>query len=216
MIKPDVKPENNNFSSGPCSKRPGWNTNVLNKAILGRSHRSSVAKSRMNYLIKNVKEILLIPNDYHVGIVPGSDTGAVEIALWNLIGIQPVQMLVWDSFGNDWAKDLKEQLQISGLNIQNVEYGSIPDLNNINFNHDIIFNFNGTTGGVKVPNLDWIPINRNGLTICDATSAAFAMEMDWRKLDVATFSWQKCLGGEGGHGILILSPKALGESIKIP
>ena len=209
MIKPDVKPENNNFSSGPCSKRPGWNPNVLNKAILGRSHRSSIAKARINYLIKNVKEILSIPNDYYVGIVPGSDTGAVEIALWNLIGIQPVQMLVWDSFGNDWAKDLKEQLQISGLNVQNVEYGSIPDLYNIDFNDDIIFNFNGTTGGVKVPNLDWIPINRNGLTICDATSAAFAMEMDWRKLDVATFSWQKCLGGEGGHGILILSPKAV-------
>ncbi len=209
MIKPDVKPENNNFSSGPCSKRPGWNPNVLHKAILGRSHRSSVAKARINYLIKNVKEILSIPNDYHVGIVPGSDTGAVEIALWNLVGIQPVQMLVWDSFGNDWAKDLKEQLQISGLIVQNVEYGSIPNLYNINFNDDIIFNFNGTTGGVKVPNLDWIPINRNGLTICDATSAAFAMEMDWRKLDVATFSWQKCLGGEGGHGILILSPKAV-------
>ena len=209
MNKPDVKPENNNFSSGPCSKRPGWKPNVLNKAILGRSHRSSIAKARINYLIKNVKEILSIPNDYHVGIVPGSDTGAVEIALWNLIGIQPVQMLVWDSFGNDWAKDLKEQLQISGLIVQNVEYGSIPNLYNINFNDDIIFNFNGTTGGVKVPNLDWIPINRNGLTICDATSAAFAMEMDWRKLDVGTFSWQKCLGGEGGHGILILSPKAV-------
>ncbi len=209
MIKPDVKPENNNFSSGPCSKRPGWNPKVLHKAILGRSHRSSVAKARINYLISNVKEILLIPNEYHVGIVPGSDTGAVEIALWNLIGIQPVQMLVWDSFGNDWAKDLKEQLQVNSLNIQNVKYGSIPDLYNINFNDDIIFNFNGTTGGVKVPNLDWIPINRNGLTICDATSAAFAMEIDWRKLDVATFSWQKCLGGEGGHGILILSPQAV-------
>ncbi len=209
MIKPDVKPENNNFSSGPCSKRPGWNPNVLHKAILGRSHRSSVAKARINYLIKNVKEILSIPNNYHVGIVPGSDTGAFEIALWNLIGIKPVQMLVWDSFGNDWAKDLKEQLQISGLNVQNVEYGSIPDLYNINFNDDIVFNFNGTTGGVKVPNLDWIRINRNGLTICDATSAAFAMEMDWHKLDVATFSWQKCLGGEGGHGVLILSPKAV-------
>ena len=209
MIKPDVKPENNNFSSGPCSKRPGWNSSVLKKAILGRSHRSSEAKCRINYLIKNVREILSIPNDYYVGIVPGSDTGAVEIALWNLIGIQPVQMLVWDSFGNDWAKDLKEQLKISGLNIQNAEYGYIPNLHNINFNDDIIFNFNGTTGGVKVPNLDWIPINRNGLTICDATSAAFAMEMDWFKLDVATFSWQKCLGGEGGHGILILSPKAV-------
>ncbi len=209
MIKPEVKPENNNFSSGPCSKRPGWNPSVLQKAILGRSHRSSVAKARINYLIKNVKEILSIPNDFYVGIVPGSDTGAVEIALWNLIGIQPVQMLVWDSFGNDWAKDLKEQLKISEINVQNVEYGSIPDLYSMNFNDDIIFNFNGTTGGVKVPNLDWIPINRNGLTICDATSAAFAMEMDWRKLDVATFSWQKCLGGEGGHGILILSPKAV-------
>ncbi len=209
MIKPDVKPENNNFSSGPCSKRPGWNPTVLHKAILGRSHRSSIAKARINYLIKNVKEILSIPNDYHVGIVPGSDTGAVEIALWNLIGIQSVQMLVWDSFGNDWAKDLKEQLQVSGLNIQNVEYGLIPNLHNIDFNDDIIFNFNGTTGGVKVPNLNWIPVDRNGLTICDATSAAFAMEMDWQKLDVATFSWQKCLGGEGGHGILILSPKAV-------
>ena len=209
MNKPDVKPVNNNFSSGPCSKRPGWNPNVLNKAILGRSHRSNVAKARINYLIKNVKEILSIPNDYYVGIVPGSDTGAVEIALWNLIGIQSIHMLVWDSFGNDWAKDLKEQLQISGLNVQNVEYGSIPDLHNMNFSDDIIFNFNGTTGGVRVPNLDWIPLNRNGLTICDATSAAFAMEMDWRKLDVATFSWQKCLGGEGGHGILILSQNAV-------
>ena len=214
MIKPDVKPENNNFSSGPCSKRPGWNPNVLNKAILGRSHRSSVAKLRINYLIKNVKEILSIPCNYHVGIVPGSDTGAVETALWNLIGIHPVQILVWDSFGKDWAKDLKEQLKVNDLDIQNVEYGSIPNLYNINFNDDIIFNFNGTTGGVKVPNLDWIPINRNGLTICDATSAAFAMEMDWLKLDVATFSWQKCLGGEGGHGILILSPKAI-ERINI-
>ncbi len=209
MIKPDVKPENNNFSSGPCSKRPGWNLSVLENAVLGRSHRSSLAKDRINYLIKNVKEILSIPNDYYIGIVPGSDTGAIEIALWNLIGTQPVQMLVWDSFGNDWAKDLKEQLQVSDLNIQNVEYGSIPNLYNINFNDDIIFNFNGTTAGVKVPHLDWIPINRNGLTICDATSAAFAMEMDWRKLDVATFSWQKCLGGEGGHGILILSPNAV-------
>ena len=209
MIKPDVKPENNNFSSGPCSKRPGWNSSVLNKAILGRSHRSNEAKSRINYLIKNVIEILSIPNDYYVGIVPGSDTGAVEIALWNLIGIQPVQMLVWDSFGNDWAKDLKEQLKVNGLNILKADYGFIPNFDNINFNDDIIFNFNGTTGGVRVPNLDWIPQNRNGLTICDATSAAFAMEMDWRKLDVATFSWQKCLGGEGGHGILILSPNAV-------
>ena len=209
MIKPDVKPENNNFSSGPCSKRPGWNSSVLNKAILGRSHRSNEAKSRINYLIKNVIEILSIPNDYYVGIVPGSDTGAVEIALWNLIGIQPVQMLVWDSFGNDWAKDLKEQLKVNGLNILKADYGFIPNFDNINFNDDIIFNFNGTTGGVRVPNLDWIPLNRNGLTICDATSAAFAMEMDWRKLDVLTFSWQKCLGGEGGHGILILSPNAV-------
>ena len=209
MIKPDVKPENNNFSSGPCSKRPGWNPSVLDKAILGRSHRSIEAKSRINYLIKNVIEILSIPNDYYVGIVPGSDTGAVEIALWNLIGIQPVQMLVWDSFGNDWAKDLKEQLKVNGLNILKADYGFIPSFDNINFNDDIIFNFNGTTGGVRVPNLDWIPHNRNGLTICDATSAAFAMEMDWRKLDVLTFSWQKCLGGEGGHGILILSPNAV-------
>ena len=209
MIKPDVKPENNNFSSGPCSKRPGWNSNVLSKAILGRSHRSNKAKSRINYLIKNVIEILSIPNDYYVGIVPGSDNGAVEIALWNLIGIQPVQMLVWDSFGNDWAKDLKEQLKVNGLKILKADYGSIPNFDNVNFNDDIIFNFNGTTGGVRVPNLDWIPHNRNGLTICDATSAAFAMEMDWRKLDVLTFSWQKCLGGEGGHGILILSPNAV-------
>lgn len=209
MIKPDVKPENNNFSSGPCSKRPGWNSSVLNKAILGRSHRSIKAKSRINYLIKNIIEILSIPNDYYVGIVPGSDTGAVEIALWNLIGIQPVQMLVWDSFGNDWAKDLKEQLKVNGLNILKADYGFIPNFDNINFNDDIIFNFNGTTGGVRVPNLDWIPQNRNGLTICDGTSAAFAMEMDWCKLDVLTFSWQKCLGGEGGHGILILSPNAV-------
>ncbi len=209
MIKPVVKPLNKNFSSGPCSKRPGWSLKNLNNAVLGRSHRSKTAKSRINYLVKCVKDTLLVPREYYVGIVPGSDTGAVEIALWNLIGSNPVQMLVWDSFGNDWAKDLKEQLQVNQLKIFDADYGSLPSLDNIDFNNDLIFNFNGTTGGVKVPNLNWIPVNRNGLTICDATSAAFAMEIDWLKIDVATFSWQKCLGGEGGHGILILSPNAV-------
>lgn len=209
MMQPNLKPDNKNFSSGPCSKRPGWTTGSLNNAILGRSHRSKIAKMRINYLIQLTKSILKIPDEFLVGIVPGSDTGAVEIGIWNALGYQDVIMLVWDSFGNDWAKDLKEQLKIKEINIVKTEYGKIPRLDNLDFDKDIVFNFNGTTAGVRVPNLDWIPLKRNGITICDATSAAFAMELDWSKLDLTTFSWQKNLGGEAGHGILILSPKAV-------
>ena len=209
MIKPVVKPMNKNFSSGPCSKRPGWSLKVLNNAVLGRSHRSKLAKSRINYLIDKIRELHQIPKDFYIGIVPGSDTGAVEIAMWNILGMKNVSMLVWDSFGNDWANDLKKQLRIKDLNVLKSEYGILPNFKNLNFNDDVIFNFNGTTAGVRVPNLEWIPVDRSGVTICDATSAAFAMELDWTKLDVTTFSWQKCLGGEGGHGILILSPSAV-------
>tara|TARA_S200000501_G_scaffold265369_1_gene249060 strand:+ start:1688 stop:2854 length:1167 start_codon:yes stop_codon:yes gene_type:complete len=209
MIKPVVKPMNKNFSSGPCSKRPGWSLKVLNNAVLGRSHRSKLAKSRINYLIDKIRELHQIPKDFYIGIVPGSDTGAVEIAMWNILGMKNVSMLVWDSFGNDWANDLKKQLRIKDLNVLKSEYGILPNFKNLNFNDDVIFNFNGTTAGVRVPNLEWIPVDRRGVTICDATSAAFAMELDWTKLDVTTFSWQKCLGGEGGHGILILSPSAV-------
>ena len=209
MIKPVVKPMNKNFSSGPCSKRPGWSLKVLNNAVLGRSHRSKLAKSRINYLIDKIRELHQIPKDFYIGIVPGSDTGAVEIAMWNILGMKNVSMLVWDSFGNDWANDLKKQLRINDLNVLKSEYGILPNFKNLNFNDDVIFNFNGTTAGVRVPNLEWIPVDRRGVTICDATSAAFAMELDWTKLDVTTFSWQKCLGGEGGHGILILSPSAV-------
>ena len=209
MHRPSFKPINANFSSGPCAKRPNWNFSNLEDAALARSHRGSLAKDKLFKLIKLTKSILEIPDDYLVGIVPGSDTGAVEISLWNLLGLKPVTALVWESFGNDWAKDLSEQLKYQKLEIISVDYGSLPDLSCLNFDNDIIFNWNGTTSGVRVPNSDWISHTRNGLTICDATSAAFAMKIDWSKLDVATFSWQKCLGGEAGHGMLILSPSAV-------
>lgn len=209
MLRPNEKPENINFSSGPCSKRPGWKTSLLKNAILGRSHRSKIAKARINYLIDLTKNILQIPNNYLVGIVPGSDTGAVEIAMWNTLGYKDITMLTWDSFGNDWARDIKNQLKIENVNMLATDYGKLPSLDNINFNNDIVFNFNGTTAGVRVPNLDWIPNERDGITICDATSAAFAMRLDWSKLDLTTFSWQKCLGGEAGYGMLIISPKAV-------
>ena len=209
MTKPLVKPTRPEFSSGPCAKRPGWSLNCIKNATLGRSHRHKLAKNKLDLVIKLTKSVLQIPNDYLVGIVPGSDTGAIEIAMWNLLGPRPVDMLVWDSFGTDWANDIQSQLKLNKLSISKVEYGKLPELFHKDFIGDIVFNWNGTTAGVCVPNADWIKKNRNGLTICDATSAAFAMEIDWSKLDVATFSWRKCLGGEGGHGMLILSPKAV-------
>ena len=209
MTRPLVKPIRPEFSSGPCAKRPGWSLNVLKESSLGRSHRHKVCKNKLKEVIDLTKSILKVPDDYLVGIVPGSDTGAIEIAMWNLLGLKPVTMLVWDSFGADWAKDIQLQLKLKDLNIIKEDYGKLPNLNSFDFNGDIVFNWNGTTAGVRVPNGDWIKNSRDGLTICDATSAAFAMEIDWSKLDVGTFSWQKSLGGEAGHGIIIISPKAV-------
>ena len=209
MTTPLVKPIRPEFSSGPCAKRPGWSLKNLDDATLGRSHRHKIAKNKVEQAVTRTKSILEIPNDYLVGIVPGSDTGAIEMAMWNCLGAKPVDILVWDSFGSDWANDIQSQLKISELSISKVDYGSLPDLTNKNFTSDIVFNWNGTTAGVCVPDVNWINYNRDGLTLCDATSAAFAMNLDWPKLDVTTFSWQKCLGGEGGHGMIVLSPKAV-------
>ena len=209
MTRPLVKPIRPEFSSGPCAKRPRWSLKSLNNSTLGRSHRHTIAKSKLQKVIDLTKSTLKIPNDYLVGIVPGSDTGAIEIAMWNLLGPRPVNMLVWDSFSSDWANDIKSQLKLENVHIYKVDYGKLPDLTNNPLKGDIVFNWNGTTAGVCVPNANWINSSRNGLTICDATSAAFAMDIDWSKLDVGTFSWQKCLGGEAGHGILVLSPKAV-------
>ena len=209
MLRPTLKPTNINFSSGPCAKRPGWKLSNLKNSTLGRSHRSISSKNKLLKLIQLTKDILEIPSDYEVGIVPGSDTGAVELAIWNCVGARDVDIYVWDSFGNDWANDLSVEMKISNLKINKTNYGKLPDLSSVNFKNDIIFNWNGTTSGVCVPDSNWISLNREGLTICDATSAVFAMDLDWRKLDITTFSWQKCLGGEAAHGMLILSPKAI-------
>ena len=209
MTRPLVKPIRPEFSSGPCAKRPGWSVEVLKKSSLGRSHRHKDCKNKLKEVIELSKSILNIPDDYLVGIVPGSDTGAIEMAMWNILGSKPVTMLVWDSFGADWAKDIQVQLKLKNLDIIKVDYGKLPILNGLNFKGDIVFNWNGTTAGVCVPNGDWIKNSRDGLTICDATSAAFAMDIDWSKLDVSTFSWQKSLGGEAGHGMIIFSPRAV-------
>ena len=182
MTTPLVKPIRPEFSSGPCAKRPGWSLKNLEDATLGRSHRHKIAKNKLEQAIKLTKSVLEIPNDYLVGIVPGSDTGAIEMAMWNCLGAKPVDILVWDSFGSDWANDIQSQLKISELSISKVDYGSLPNLSNKNFTSDIVFNWNGTTAGVCVPDADWINYNRDGLTICDATSAAFAMNIDWSKL----------------------------------
>jgi len=207
--KPKNKPACLNFSSGPCTKRPGWSLDVLKDALLGRSHRSSEGKLKLNKAIEDTKELLSIPSDYKVGIVPASDTGAIEMAMWNLLGARPVEVLSWEVFGKDWKIDIEEQLKIPESNYHDVEFGLLPDLSKVNFNNDVIFTWNGTTSGVRVPNADWIPDNRKGLTLCDATSAVFAQELDWNKLDATSFSWQKVLGGEAGHGMLILSPRAI-------
>ena len=207
--KPTTKPKNPNFSSGPCAKRPGWNIQNLKTDSLGRSHRAKLPKQRLAEVINLSKELLNIPSDYKVGIIAGSDTGAIEAAMWSLLGKTGVEVLAWESFGSDWVKDIKEQLKIKNLTIHQSDYGDLPDFQKINFDNDIVFNWNGTTSGVCLPNADWIPDNRKGLTICDATSAVFAMEMDWHKLDVITWSWQKVLGGEAAHGMIALSPKSL-------
>ena len=208
-MKPTLKPNSPNFSSGPCAKRPGYSLANLPKDILGRSHRSSLGKARLAKAITETKRLLGIPADYHVGILPASDTGAFELAMWNLLGARPVDTFAWESFGEGWVTDIVKQLKLKDVRSFNAAYGELPDLAQWDPKNDIVFTWNGTTSGVKVPNGDWIPADREGLTLCDATSAVFAMELPWDKLDVVTYSWQKVLGGEGAHGMLILSPRAV-------
>jgi phosphoserine aminotransferase len=208
-MKPAAKPNCANFSSGPCAKFPGWTPQHLNNAVTGRSHRSSLGKKRLKKAIDLTREVLGVPADYKIGIVPASDTGAVEMAMWSLLGARGVDMVAWESFGEGWVSDVVKQLKLKDARKIIAPYGELPDLTSINFANDVVFTWNGTTSGVRVPNADWIPATREGLTICDATSAAFAQDMDFAKLDVVTFSWQKVLGGEGAHGVLILSPRAV-------
>jgi phosphoserine aminotransferase len=207
--KPGVRPAVPHFSSGPCAKRPGWSLQALTDAALGRSHRAKIGKAKLKRAIDLTREILQIPADYRIGIVPASDTGAVEMALWSLLGARPVTMLAWESFGEGWVTDVEKQLKLKDVTLLKAPYGELPDLSKVNFDSDVVFTWNGTTSGVRVPNGDWIKAGRKGLTICDATSAAFAQRLDWGKLDVVTFSWQKVLGGEAAHGMLVLSPRTV-------
>ena len=209
MEKPNTKPSNPNFSSGPCAKRPGWNISALKDSPIGRSHRSKECKEKLNEAIIKSKQLLKLPDNYLLGIMPGSNTGSLEAALWSLLGIKGVDILAWENFGKDWVTDVVEQLKIKNVNKHIADYGKLPDLSKVNFDNDVIFTWNGTTSGVRVPNANWIPEDRKGLTICDATSGIFAMKMDYKKLDVITWSWQKVLGGEGSHGMLALSPRAI-------
>jgi phosphoserine aminotransferase len=206
--KPSQKPVNPRFSSGPCAKRPGWSPSVLKEDVLGRSHRGKLGKGRLVKAIEDTRQLLQVPADYLIGIMAGSDTGAFEAAMWSLLGPRPVDVLVWESFSKGWATDIAKQLKLEAR-VMTAGYGEIPDLSKVDPSHDIVFAWNGTTSGAMVPNADWIAANREGLTLCDATSAAFAMDLPWDKLDVTTFSWQKCLGGEAAHGVLILSPRAV-------
>ncbi|MDZ4368390.1 MAG: phosphoserine transaminase [Afipia sp.] len=209
VAKPGSKPNVPHFSSGPCAKRPGWNPQNLKDAALGRSHRAKVGKAKLKLAIDLTREVLEVPADYKIGIVPASDTGAVEMALWSLLGPRPVTTIAWESFGEGWVSDVVKELKLKDVVKLHAGYGEIPDLSKADKNSDIVFTWNGTTSGVRVPNADWIRDDREGLTICDATSAAFAQPLDWPKLDVVTFSWQKALGGEAAHGMLILSPRAV-------
>ena len=207
--KPGVRPVTPHFSSGPCAKRPGWSLQALTDAVLGRSHRSKIGKAKLKRAIDLTRELLEAPADYRIGIVPASDTGAVEMALWSLLGSRPVTMLAWESFGEGWVGDVQKELKLKDVTVMKAPYGQLPDLAKVNSNSDVVFTWNGTTSGVRVPNADWIKADRQGLTICDATSAAFAQKLDWGKLDVVTFSWQKALGGEAAHGMIVLSSRAV-------
>lgn len=209
LNKPAALPLNAHFSSGPCAKRPGYSLDNLKDAVLGRSHRSGVGKARLKLAIDKTKEILGIPDDYVVGIMPASDTGAFEAAMWSLLGERPVDVLAWESFGKGWVTDITKQLKLDDVRVLDAEYGELPDLSSVDFNKDVVFTWNGTTSGVRVPNGDWIAADRAGLTLVDATSAVFAQDIAWDKVDVLTYSWQKVMGGEGQHGMLVLSPRAV-------
>lgn len=207
--QPDIRPANPNFSSGPCSKRPGWSLSALEGAFLGRSHRHKIGKQRLKEVIDRTRDILQIPEGFRIGIVPASDTGAIEMAMWSVLGPKGVEVLAWESFGKQWAEDIQKQLKFDDVTVRSAPYGELPDLSAVDFSNDVVLTWNGTTGGVRVPNGDWIPADREGLTIVDATSAAFAMDMPWDKVDIATYSWQKAMGGEAAHGMLVLSPRAV-------
>jgi phosphoserine aminotransferase len=207
--RPATKPANPNFSSGPCAKRPGWTLDALKDTPVGRSHRAKVGKAKLEELINRTRSVLGIPADYRIGIVPASDTGAVEMAMWSLLGARGIDALAWESFGEGWVTDITKQLKIEDTRVFKAAYGELPDLSQVDTDRDVVFTWNGTTSGVRVPNGDWIKADRKGLTICDATSAVFAMDLPWDKLDVVTWSWQKVLGGEGAHGMLVLSPRAV-------
>src|SRR6266576_6025553 len=206
---PQIRPACPHFSSGPCAKRPGWSLQILTDAVLGRSHRSKLGKAKLKRAIDLTRDVLQVPARHRIAIVPASDTGAVEIALWSLLGARPVTMLAWESFGEGWVTDVVKQLKLKDVTLLKAGYGELPDLSKVDPASDVVFTWNGTTSGVRVPNADWIAADRTGLSICDATSACFAQELDWPKLDVVTFSWQKALGGEAAHGMLILSPRAV-------
>ena len=208
MTKPALRPARPYFSSGPCAKRPGWTPEILSHAVLGRSHRSAAGKAKLADVIQLSRDVLGIPADYRLGIVPASDTGAVEMALWSLLGPRRVTVLAWESFSSEWAGDVAQELKLTP-HVLRANYGELPDLNAVDWSHDVVFAWNGTTSGVCVPDGDWIPADREGLAICDATSAVFAMELPWAKLDVVTWSWQKVLGGEAAHGMIALSPRAV-------
>jgi phosphoserine aminotransferase len=209
LAKPAIRPARPEFSSGPCAKRPGWTPENLQNAVLGRSHRSKLGKARLKAAIDQTREVLEVPADFLIGIVAGSDTGAVEMALWSMLGARPVQLMAFESFGKDWVTDVTKQLKLPDVEVLSAPYGQLPDTTKVDPAKDLVFTWNGTTSGVRVPNADFISADREGITICDATSAAFAQDLDWDKLDVVTFSWQKALGGEGAHGVLILSPRAV-------
>jgi phosphoserine aminotransferase len=208
-MKPSTRPQNPCFSSGPCAKRPGWNLQALQEALVGRSHRAKTPKAKLAEVIDRSRRVLNMPKDWLLGIVPGSDTGAMEMTMWSMLGARGVDVVAWESFGSGWASDCKSQLKLADLRILKADYGKLPDLSQADWTRDVVFTWNGTTSGVRVPDGEWIPDRREGLAICDATSAVFAMEIPWEKLDVVTWSWQKVLGGEGAHGMLALGPRAV-------